>query len=176
MSTITFPSAKLHEVGKCDAASGWIKFRCPLQKGYESLFGALGWQVPATTTMLEKIEGTLHDGHLILTSKDKLLDLEIDIKFETIKDFACHRLELEGRKKKGFRCELRFSVKYTCVDGATQCEHYMNTIPGAVGSLKISYPKEAVQETMQLDDQQTNLIPEGVHASPEQREAVMKMQ
>lgn len=173
MNTITFPQAKLSEFGRVDAASGWIKFRCSLPKGYEKLFELMDWQVPDTKTMLEKLEGTLKGGHLILTSKEKLVDAEVDIEFDTIKDFACLRLELEGRKKKGFRRELRFSATYKCPDGAANLENYMMRVPDAIGSLKVTYLKEAVQEEMELQDQQANLIPEGVHATDEQRKAVM---
>lgn len=166
--SLTFPSAKIAEFGRVDPESGWIKFRCSLPKDIEKLFQVMGWDIPGEKTVSEDLEGKLKGGHLILTpklDKDELLkvkspdgkvntDAEVDIEFEDISSFKCLRLELEGRKGKGFRRELRFEAKFKCEDGAANLESYMMRTSNARGSLKVTYYTEPVQTEIKLDDEQ----------------------
>jgi len=131
----------------------------------------MGWDVPGAKTTSENLEGKLEGGHLILTSRDKLIDAEVDIEFSTITKFACHRFELEGKKGKGFRRELRFEVKFKRGDGATRLENYMMWTDNARGVLKVTYLLEPVEQQMPLDDSQMS-TPDDVTASLEQQEAV----
>lgn len=172
LSTITFPSAKIAEFGRVDPASGWIKFRCSLPKGFEKLFELMGWDIPGEKTVSEKLDGKLTGGHMILTSKDKLVDAEVDIEFESITGFECLRLELENRKGKGFRRELRFKAQFKCVDGAANLENYMMQTDNARGSLKVSYLREAVQPELPMDTPEEQITIPDVHATAAQREAV----
>ncbi len=158
MSSITFQGAKIAEFGRVDPLSGWIKFHCSLGAGLEKLFEIMGWDIPGNKTTLEKLEGKLDGGHFILTAKDKLVDAEVDIEFVAIKGFECHRFELEGRKKKGFRRELRFAVSFKCVDGCANLESYMMRTDNARGTLKVSYLKEAVQEEIPMEDDKQGVL------------------
>lgn len=155
--SITFPSAKIAEFGRVDPASGWITFHCALPKGFEALFTLLGWDVPGDKTISESLEGKLEDGTLVLTSKDKLIDAEVSIDFKTITAFACKRLELEGRKGKGFRRELRFKATFKHVDGCALLEGYMMRCDNARGSLKVTYLEQPVQTEIPHDEEQLEI-------------------
>jgi hypothetical protein len=180
MGKITFPGAKMADFGRSAPDSGYIKFHCTLPKGFENLFTAMGWDVPGRKTTSENLEGKLEGGHLILTSRDKLIDAEVNIEFSTITKFACHRFELEGKKGKGFRRELRFEAKFKCVDGAANLENYMMRTDNARGVLQVTYLLEPIEQQLPLDaaaqDEANQVdIPSDVMASPEQREAVQDL-
>ena len=49
-------------------------------------------------------------GSLIHQASDKLIDAQYDIAYISLSDFEMIRLEIEGKKKKGFRRELRFKA------------------------------------------------------------------
>ena len=178
---ITFPSVEIAEFGRIAPTKGWIKFRCGLNpKSMEDLFAQMKWDIPGDRSSLERLDGKLEGGHFILTpkvdkeqlklkSKDGKVDteFEINIEFDEISGFECHRLELKGRKNKGKRRELRFSTSYHCEDGAANLEAYMMRTDNATGSLKVTYLKEAEQQT---------LVPDGVTASPEQQQAALGIQ
>jgi hypothetical protein len=158
--TITFGGAKIAEFGRVDPASGWVKFHCSLGNGLEKLFKGMGWNPPGDKTMSEKLEGKLKGGHLILTANGKIQtqknadgvpqDAEVDIEYIDIKGFECHRFEIEGHKKKGFRRELRFTVTFQCGDGAANLENYMMRYDNARGSLRVSHFPEAIQPELDL--------------------------
>ncbi len=160
--SITFAGAQIAEFGRVDPASGWIKFRCSLGGGLDALFGRMGWDVPGEKTAMEKLDGKLSGGNFILTAKDKLIEAEVDVAYVTVTDFACHRFEIEGRKKKGFRRELRFSVSFTEDDACAKLENYMMTSDNARGSLKVVYYPEQVQEDLDLSsDEARQAVLEG---------------
>lgn len=174
--TFSISNVKLAEFGRTDPADGWIKFHAALGKGFESLFEMMKWQVPGPHTALQRLDGKIPEGTLLLKStEDKLKaespdgtvksDAEVNIEFDSINGFECHRLELEGRKKKGYRRELRFTIKYHCRDGAANLEAYMMATDNARGSLRIAYTREPEQQEL-----------DGVQATEEQRQAVMDLE
>lgn len=143
--TFTLPAAKLAELRRVDAMAASCKFHCLLGKGFESLFEMQGWQIPGDKTTLQGLEGKLTDGHFILSSRDKLVQAEVDLPFKSVTNFQLLRLELEGRKGKGFRRELRFTVAFEEIDGCAKLEAFMMKATGSAGSLKVTYLREAVQ-------------------------------
>lgn len=162
MLKVRFGSTKFAEIGRVDSGSGWIKFVCYLGKGFEKLFDAMDWQVPDDHVTAQSLEGKLEGGSFFMTSKgEKLVDGEVEIDFGTITGFKCLRMELEGRKGKGFRRELRFSATLKSDDGLALIESYMLATDNARGVLTINYRKEPVQQTipetdeaqMKLDDE-----------------------
>ncbi len=169
MEQINFAGAKMAEFGRVDKAAGWVTFHCSLgpvhSKGFVGLFERMGWTIAGDKTSMEKLDGTLLGGKLILASKDKLVAAEVDLDFKKLTGFSLNRLELEGRKGKGFRRELRFKVSFDCEDGCSRLESYMMATDNASGSLQVSYLPEAVQTEMT----------EKVRMSDEQRQAVMEM-
>lgn len=188
---IQFHSVKLAEFGRVDTASGWMKFQCPMSaKSMDVLFPHMGWDIPGDKSSLEKLDGKLKGGHFILTAKaddEKLkvksqdgsvnLEMEIDIEFGEITDFQCVRLELEGRKKKGFRRELRFKATFAekCEDAAANLEAYMMRSGNSRGTLKVTYFVDPEQITMSHDESQSSLVPDDVTATGEQAAAVAEL-
>ena len=158
MLKVKFGSTKFSEIGRVDAGSGWIKFVCYLGKGFEKLFDAMDWQVPDDHVTAQSLEGKLEGGSFTMTSKgEKLVDGEVEIDFGTISGFKCLRMELEGRKGKGFRRELRFEATLKSEDGLALMESYMRETDNARGVLTVNYRKEPVQQTLPEDDSQLKL-------------------
>ncbi len=113
---------------------------------------------------MEKLDGVLKGGKLILTSKDKLVDAEVDLGFIKLTGFSVNRFELEGRKGKGFRRELRFKVTFESEDGCSRLESYMMACDNARGSLQVQYFQQAEQieiaDVQQTDEQRQAILQE----------------
>ena len=165
MLKLKFSATKLAEIGRVDASSGWIKFTCFLGKGFEKLFKAMEWQVPDEHVTAQKLEGKFEGGYFVLTAKDKLIEGEVEIEFGTMSGFTCLRMELEGRKGKGFRRELRFQATLKSADGLALMESYMARTDNARGILAVNYHKEPVQQTIPEDDAQLMLDEERAEAT-----------
>jgi hypothetical protein len=185
MISVLFPKATLSEYGRVDPTSGWIKFRCDLgsEKNIETLFRHFGWQIPGEKSSLEKLDGKLKGGHFILTanlteedrnklqlrSPDRTFDMETvrEIGFDECSGFECHRLE--GRKKKGFRRQLRFQMKISKECTLAELESYQFATDNARASLKVVYIREAEQTNIELDpkdDAQGNLHDDARFSAP----------
>lgn len=171
MNSITFGATKIADFGRIDETTGWVRFHTNLRADCAELFERMGWLTPENRCSRKNLDGVLSGGYFILSCQDKLVDAEVNIEFQSIKGFECHRFELEGRKKKGFRRELRFRATFKCQDGAANLESYQIRTANSRGSLKVVYLKE--QETPGVDENQLQ-IPE-VIATDEQRSAVREM-
>lgn len=159
---INFQNTKLAGISRVDAESASCEFHCGIGgKGMERLFRIMGWDLPGEKSSMEKLDGKLIGGKFILTgdadperlkvkSPNKKLDTgaEVECDFGVINSFACHRLELENRKKKGFRRELRFKASLNEPDGMAKLEAYMQATGDGRGELKVSHLKEAEQSTI----------------------------
>lgn len=109
------------------------------------------------------LEGQLSATTMELVPKETELrkhGIEIDI--SQVSSFQAIRLELEGKKGKGHRIELRFKVRSAQSDAARRLEVYMATIGEGKSSATVSYTR------------QENLIPD-VEATAEQRAAAMEI-
>jgi hypothetical protein len=186
VEALTFSHARIVEFGQVDSSSKWIKFACQVGKGYEELFAAMKWQTPSKTTMVQGLEGVLKTGSITLTpaldedakikakSKNGKLNTtaEFAVEYDKISSFQCVRRELEGRKGKGFRRILNFTVTHHAECGCAELEVYQLATDNARGSLRVTYTVEAEQEPIPTTDGQQSLIPDAVMASEEQRQAV----
>jgi hypothetical protein len=157
---ITFAGARIAEVKRVDAEAGSFKFHVNLGKTLEALCEKMGWQMPGDKTTLENLEGKMQGGSLLLKSQDKLIDAEVEMGYKSISGFALHRLELEGRKGKGFRRELRFNGTFDDPEGCAKMESYMNRTANARGTLLVTFLKEEVQENLPLTEAQQAVLPE----------------
>lgn len=165
-SYITFPAAEISDFSRFDPTSGVVKFRCPLNgKELATLFGLMGWQVPGAKSSLEKLDGKLDGGTILFKATAEKLkvkssdgtvdpDAEVDLEYKDISDFQCHRFEIKGKKGKGFRRELRFTMTFAekASDSCANLESYMNRTGNAPGSLKVTYFVEPVQRNLVPDD------------------------
>lgn len=152
--SIGFSGARITEFHRVDTAGGHVKYACALGKGYEKLFEKMGWAIPGEKAKLEKLDGKFEGGSLIHTASDKLVEAEYDIPYKVLGDFEMVRLEIEGKKKKGFRRELRFKATFEEEEICAKLEAYMFASDNARGPLKVTYYPEQVQEEMELTDEQ----------------------
>ena len=157
---IVFNGARIAEVRRVDAEAGSFKFHVNLGKRMEALCEKMGWQIPGDKTTLEQLEGKLNGGSLVLRCQDKLVDAEVEMAYKNINGFALHRLELEGRKGKGFRRELRFNGRFDDPEGCAKMESYMSRTANARGQLTVTYIKEAEQENLPLTEAQQAVLAE----------------
>jgi hypothetical protein len=152
--SINFAGARITEIHRVDTAGGHVKYACALGRGYETLFEKMGWTLPGEKTKSEKLEGKFEGGSLIHSASDKLVNAEYDIAYLVLSDFEMIRLEIEGKKKKGFRRELRFKATFKEQDACAKLEAYMFESDNARGPLKVTYYPEQVQEDLELTEEQ----------------------
>ena len=162
MLSITIPRAQISLIGRVDATSASAKFRSrPSPAELRIVFEKMGWSAPGKNRTQENLVGKFQGGNFILSAKlddaekgklklkslDGKLDTEaeIDIEYESISGFQCLRMEIEGKRGKGFRFELRFSCISKSPDFAANLESYMLRTDNARGSLQIYYLPEAKQ-------------------------------
>jgi hypothetical protein len=157
---VTFHASRFAEVKRVDAASGSFKIvvKAGTGKPLEALCKRMAWQVPDEHTVLQNLEGKFLGGSLVMRCNDKLVDAEAELPYKSITGFAIHRLELEGRKGKGFRRELRFNGTFDYQEGCAVIESYMNRIGSATGELTITYLKEEVQPDLPLTEAQQAVL------------------
>ncbi len=148
--SIKFDGARITEIHRVDTAGGHVKYACGLGRGYEKLFEKMGWNLPGEKTKSEKLEGKFEGGSLIHSASDKLVEAEYDIAYLVLSDFEMIRLEIEGKKKKGFRRELRFKATFKEQDACAKLESYMFESDNARGPLKVTYYPEQIQEEIDL--------------------------
>jgi hypothetical protein len=146
---ITMTSARLesfkrgHDGGVAQFASSWN----------QKVADALDWpdDIPQALTGAN-LEGDLHATSCeLIPSEGALKKHGIDLEINRVTKFEAVRLELEGKKGKGYRTELRFKVHFTDKAGARKLEQYLLTIGEGKGSLTVSYTR---QEALPLEQEQ----------------------
>ena len=175
LGELILPQTKLSEFKRVDAESATCKFHVNLApRSISKLFNHLEWTLPGDTSSLDSFDTKLKGGNFILTceaeetivakSKNGKVNTsaEVDIEYLEANSFQVQRLEIEGRKGKGFRRELRFTVKFKQDDGCALLESYMSQTGSRRGTLRLKYLPEPVQGTM----------PE---ATDEQRQAALEI-
>lgn len=148
-SKVTFTSARLEsfkrspEGGVAQFASSWN----------QKVADALNWKEEMPEFMAgANLDGDLHATTCeLIPSESELKRHGIEIEINRVTKFEVVRLELEGKKGKGTRTELRFKVHFTDKAGGKKLEQYMLTIGEGKGSLTVSYQK---QEVLALTDAQ----------------------
>jgi hypothetical protein len=143
-SKITFSSAILRSFSR-KPTGGTANFSASVTNEVRE---ALGW-----TEIPDCLTGATPEGDLAATSVDlvptdkELTMHRVGLDVSRVHKFEITRLELEGKKGKGYRLELRFQVDFTDTKGAQKLERYMLTLGEGKGKLTVSYTK---QETLPL--------------------------
>jgi hypothetical protein len=135
--TITFTSAVLESFSR-SGSGGRAKFSAALTDKVRS---ALGWtgEIPDYFTGGTP-EADLHAVEAELVPNEKQLHKHrVGLSIQQVHRFELVRLELEGKKGKGHRLELRFDVKFGDTRGCEKLEKYMQTIGEGKGSLTVTY-------------------------------------
>lgn len=154
-NTITFTAAKLESFSR-NQNGGKAKFSCGLNT---KVMQAMGWvEIPECLTGAD-LEGELHATAAQFIPSDTQLEAhKFDLEISEISKFESVRLEIEGKKGKGHRTELRFVVEFGDQRGAAKLEKYMVSAAGdSKASLKVSYTPEPVQGELLVDDSQGEL-------------------
>jgi hypothetical protein len=167
LGELILPQTKLAEFRRVDAESATAKFHTLLaNKSIPKLFKHLDWQLPGETSSLDSFDTKLAGGNFILTAEqDDTMEAksrngkvntraEVDIEYVQASSFQVLRMEIEGRKGKGFRRELRLAVKFKQDDGCALLEAYMMTTGQRRGTLRLRYLPEPVQAVIEATDEQ----------------------
>lgn len=159
MPDITFTSAVLQSFSR-STSGGVAKFTAALTS---AVCKALDWEeIPDFLTGATP-EGDIAASEAKLTPSDKeLLKHAIVLGVQRVNKFQITRLELEGKKRKGHRLEVRFDLHFPDLKGCWKLEQYLLTVGDRKGSLTVQYAKQ-----QKLD------MPEGPKATDEQRQATM---
>lgn len=140
---LTFPTVQLLGYSR-KSTGGVAQFSSSITAQIEK---AMQWNdIPECATGAS-LEGELASSLVMLTPKDKELEKHsVDLDCTKVCSFELVRLELEGKKGKGYRQELRFKVHFNDVKGGRKLEEYLLTC--GKGQLVVSYTKQPVQETI----------------------------
>lgn len=149
--TITFTSAVLEKFSR-NGSGGKATFACGLN---QKVMQAMGWvEIPECLTGAN-LEGSLSATTVkLVPSESQLKDHQIELSVSQVSKFESVRLEIEGKKGKGHRTELRFVVAFPDTKGARKLEQYMLTIGEGKSSLTVSYVKQEVIPGMEATDEQ----------------------
>lgn len=127
----------------------------------DAIAKAMGWtDIPECATSAS-LEGELSATEVELVPKDTALARHaMTLDTSKVGKFELVRKEIEGKKNKGHRQELQFSVWFPDVRGARKLEEYMLT--AGKSTMSISYEKQAQQDnlpgTEPADDKQGKIV------------------
>ncbi len=143
---ITFTSIRLEKFARAKQ-EGSATFSCAWNQKVAS---AMDWPGDIPEPLIgSQLEGVLNASTCeISPSKSELKKHSFEIAGATIKDFETVRREIEGKKDKGHRTELRFKVKFSDPNGMKKLEQWWNSVGEEKGSLTVSYVR---QEALPLD-------------------------
>ena len=126
---------------KRDLKGGGADFSSSITQAVRKI---MGWTEIPECYSGGSLDGDLAATVITLTPNDEALKRHaIDLDTTKVHKFEVVRLELEGKKGKGFRFELRFHVKFSDVKGCRKLEEYMLT--AGKSTMVVSYEKQAVQ-------------------------------
>lgn len=179
---VTIPRVWVDSVTRVDQTSAGVKFKArPSPTQLRELVERMGWPAPSLAHPVEQLDTKLKGGHFILSaspsddekaklkvkSKDGSVDTDaqVDIEYKLMSHFELHRMEIEGKRGKSFRWELRFRAASGAKDLAANVENYIMRTDNARGSLDIRYLEAPKQQPL-----------DGVQATEEQRQAVMDLE
>ncbi len=144
---ISFTSARLLSFSR-KPTGGVAKFAASWN---QKVADAMKWVDPPECLTGASLEGDLAAELCeLIPTESGMKKHALELKIQRVHDFKTVRLELEGKKGKGHRTELRFDVAFTDTAGAKKLEQYIQTMgDDCKGTLSVSY---VVQEALPLQD------------------------
>ena len=141
---LTFTSVQLDKFGRNDKGVH-ADFSASLNS---AVIQKMGWtEIPECLTGAD-LEGEITAISLELIPSDKELRKHaIELDLSKLHSFQTVRRELEGKKGKGYRTELRFKLSSQDVNGCRKLESYYLTA-NQKAQLTVAYEKAAVQEQL----------------------------
>lgn len=151
MDTLVFSSARLLSFSR-DQKIGTAKFSSSLSA---AVMRGLKWaELPECYTG-GKPEGELHTTEIEMApDEDGLKRQKFLLSTSVLYKFEIVRLELEGKKKKGHRFELRFDIDFTDPEGAAKLEKYIAIAGEAKAKLTVSYVKQEDLDLQAAEEQE----------------------
>lgn len=123
--------------GKCGTAS----FTAQLT---DAIIKTMKWEPCPESFTGGDPEGELAAKQAGLVPSEKALSMHrCVLSIQTVYKFEIVRRELEGKRGKGHRFDLKFKVDFDDLKGCKKLEQYMLTLSGAEGSLTVQYEKQA---------------------------------
>lgn len=122
----------------------------------DSIIEAMNWEPCPESFTGGDPEGELSAKQADLVPSEKALSMHrCVLSIQTVYKFEIVRRELEGKRGKGHRFDLKFKMDFDDLKGCKKLEQYMLTLAGAEGSLTVQYEKQA--ELNLEDDKQGKL-------------------
>ena len=161
MSDINFTSVELLSFSR-STSGGVAKFSAALTT---SVCKEMDWEeIPDFLTGATP-EGDLAATEAELTPSDKELKKhQVVLATQRVNRFQLVRLELEGKKRKGHRLEIRFDLHFPDVKGCWKLEQYMLSVGDIKGTLSIRYAK---QQKLDIPDEPKATAQQRLATSPE---------
>ena len=116
----------------------------------------MGWAgFPAGATSVA-LEGSLAASVAELQpTAGELAKWKIEFNATSVKGFEAVRYEMEGKKGKGYRYELHFTVEFMDMTAARYLEEFITHVGDHKSELRVSYTKQAEQTSLVGDDTPT---------------------
>lgn len=123
----------------------------------------MGWTELLDHEKSVDLTGALAAQTITLNGSGTLSTFEVSIEAQSVGAFVGVRREIEGKKQKGFRHELHFSMKSADRTGARDLEKYILSIPEGKGTMIVMHsptpPKQGDLDGIKADpDAQAELL------------------
>lgn len=143
MSTLTFTSAQLLSFSRT-AKGGKAVFSSLIT---QAVIKGMGWAEMPECFTGGTLDGELDATQIDITPADKALAKHaMTLEISRVKKFEVVRMELEEKRGKGHRNELRFVVEFPDLQGCKKLEAYILT--AGKSTVKVAYTPQAVQEEL----------------------------
>ncbi len=148
---VDFTGVTLKSISRKPSSGGEAKFSANLTSAVAK---KMAWGDIPTWETSSTLEGDLAAQSMVLGAKDTLMAAyEISVDIQNASSFEAIRKELPGKRAKGFRHVLHFTVKFA--DNAMGLlEEYMLKVPEEKGNMTILYVPRAAQQDIQQTEEQ----------------------
>lgn len=151
MAQIKFTDCVLKTIGRATGKNGTAQF----QANYtNSVAKAMKWTdeegevvQPASFTHGQDLDGELAASTMEIKCS-KLVDFSCEIKASAVTGFKAIRREEKGKRGKGHRWELEFTVKFPDTRGLSHLEKYQMNVGDSTGTVTIVYEPAAEQDPL----------------------------
>lgn len=155
--TVTFTGAVLKSFSRADA-SGSAKFSCNYTQTVKE---AMEWGDAAEYYKSGKLDGDLTGRKMTIRPSDGPLEkFTIEVDITSVYGFELTRYEIEGKRGKGHRWELHFTVDFNDPTGCRYLEEFKVNCGKGKASITISHEPQAKQDSLpgtELDSKQSKL-------------------
>lgn len=151
-SSKTFISSRLVSFSKGDNGVGTAKFACPLT---QPVIKTMDWdEFPDWLKSAHPVGEVTGATLMSLVPADKELKKHaIELSVTAVYGFEIQTLEIEGKRDKGKRHELRFKIDFSDPKGARKLEEYRAVVGDGKGNLSVSYIEQTKLDLPEQSEQ-----------------------